>query len=49
MFLHKEDEKNEVISKNDAQIKENDEVVAKLLNLVENIGEQIKKLECARI
>ena len=48
-FLHKEDEKHEVISNNDAQIKENDEVVARLLNLVENLSERIKKLECGRI
>ena len=39
-FLHKEDEKNEVISNNDAQIKENDEVVARLLTLVENLSER---------
>ena len=43
-FLHKEDEKNEVISNNDAQIKEKDEVVARLLNLVENLSERIIKL-----
>ena len=48
-FNHKETENNEVISNNDNQIKENNEVVGRLLDLVENISERMKKLECVNI
>ena len=47
-FVHKENENNEVYP-NDDQIKENHEVVTRLLDLVENMSERMKKIECVRI
>ena len=48
-FTHKEDENNEVNPNNDDQIKENNEVVTRLLDLVENMSERMRKIECVRI
>ena len=39
---------NEVNPNNDDRIKENNEVVTRLLDLVENISERMKKIECVR-
>ena len=45
-FIHKEDENNEVNPNNDDQIKENNEVLTRLLDLVENMSERMKQIEC---